>query len=206
MRKNVVIGFLGTNLDGGKRRRWRLSVQIAEHPDFPIDRFELIYSGRWRSLAEKVKADIERTSPETEVLLNYIDILDPWDFEEMYGAMYDFARDYGFDDEREEYHIHLTTGTHVGQICWFLLAEARHVPAKLVQTGPPREEEVGPGSMFERFFPNKTQLAQQFQDRLGSHKTSPAEIQGWLLANSSDPSDAALATGLLLKPEIPKVA
>ncbi|MEL7178186.1 MAG: RNA repair transcriptional activator RtcR family protein, partial [Pseudomonadota bacterium] len=28
MKKNVVIGFLGTNLDAGKRRRWRPSVQI----------------------------------------------------------------------------------------------------------------------------------------------------------------------------------
>ncbi|NSX53748.1 RNA repair transcriptional activator RtcR [Parasulfitobacter algicola] len=146
MRKNVVIGFLGTNLDAGKRRRWRPSVQIAQHPDFPIDRFELIYSGRWLSLAEKIKTDIELASPKTEVLLNHIDIQDPWDFEEMYGAMYDFARDYGFDDEREDYYIHLTTGTHVGQICWFLLAEARHIPAKLVQTGPPRSEEDGPGT------------------------------------------------------------
>jgi len=116
MKKNVIIGFLGTNLDAGKRRRWRPSVQIAR-------------------------------SPETEVLLHEIEIKDPWDFEEMYGAMYDFARTYGFDDEREDYHVHLTTGTHVAQICWFLLTEARHVPARLVQTGPPRGEDEGPGTL-----------------------------------------------------------
>jgi len=147
MKKNVVIGFLGTNLDAGKRRRWRPSVQLVEHADFPVDRFELIYSGRWRGLAEKIKGDVERLSPETEVLLQRIDIKDPWDFEEMYGALYDFARDYGFDDEREDYHVHLTTGTHVGQICWFLLTEARHIPGKLLQTSPPRGEDTGPGSI-----------------------------------------------------------
>ncbi len=147
MKKNVVIGFLGTNLDAGKRRRWRPSVQITEHADFPISRLELIHSRRWSGLAEKIKSDIEATSPQTEVLLHCIEIRDPWDFEEMYGAMYDFARDYGFDEEREEYHIHLTTGTHVAQICWFLLTEARHVPAKLLQSSPPRGDDDLAGSI-----------------------------------------------------------
>jgi transcriptional regulatory protein RtcR len=147
MKKNVVIGFLGTNLDAGKRRRWRPSVQLVEHSEFPVDRFELIHSRRWSSLAEKIKTTIEYASPRTEVLLQQMEIKDPWDFEEMYGAMFDFARDYGFDDEREDYHVHLTTGTHVAQICWFLLAESRHIPAKLVQTGPPRGEDGGPGTL-----------------------------------------------------------
>ena len=147
MKSNVVIGFLGTNLDAGKRRRWRPSVQIAEHPAFPIARLELIHSRRWHGLAQKIKREVAVKSPETEVLLHNIEINDPWDFEEMYGALFDFARQYGFDDEREEYHVHLTTGTHVAQICWFLLTESRHIPAKLLQTGPPRAEEAGPGSL-----------------------------------------------------------
>lgn len=60
------------------------------------------------------------------------------DFGEVYGALFDFARDYGFDEDRERYYVHMTTGTHVGQICWFLLAESRHIPARLLQTSPPR--------------------------------------------------------------------
>ncbi|MEO9896707.1 MAG: RNA repair transcriptional activator RtcR [Paracoccaceae bacterium] len=147
MKKNVVIGFLGTNLDAGKRRRWRPTVQLVQHADFPVDRLELIYSKRWRGLAGKIKSEVEQISPTTEVLLQHIEIQDPWDFEEMYGALFDFARDYGFDDEREEYHVHLTTGTHVGQICWFLLTEARHIPGKLLQASPPRHDETGPGSI-----------------------------------------------------------
>lgn len=147
MKSNVVIGFLGTNLDAGKRRRWRPSVQVTQHSDLPIARLELIHSRRWQGLAEKIKAEIEADSPQTEVLLHNIEIRDPWDFEEMYGALYDFARDYGFDDEREEYHVHLTTGTHVAQICWFLLTEARHIPAKLLQSSPPRGDDGIAGSI-----------------------------------------------------------
>ncbi|MEO9897417.1 MAG: AAA family ATPase [Paracoccaceae bacterium] len=56
--------------------------------------------------------------------------------------------------------------------------------------------------LFDRFFPNEALLAEQFQERLGIQKSSPAEIQGWLLANSSDPSKAALATGLSRDPGI----
>jgi len=56
--------------------------------------------------------------------------------------------------------------------------------------------------LFDRFFPGEALLAEQFRESLGSQKTSPAEIQGWLLANSSDPSKAALATGLSLDPSI----
>ncbi|MFC5737164.1 RNA repair transcriptional activator RtcR family protein [Sinirhodobacter huangdaonensis] len=41
--------------------------------------------------------------------------------------------------------MHLTTGTHVAQICWFQLTESRHVPTRLAQTGPPRDDTDGAG-------------------------------------------------------------
>ncbi len=47
-----------------------------------------------------------------------------------------FATRYPFDTDNEEYLVHITTGTHVAQICWFLLTEARYLPASLLQTGP----------------------------------------------------------------------
>lgn len=136
--RNVVIGFLGVQLDAGKRRGWRPSVQLCAHADFTVDRLELLHDERFSRLAGHVAADIDRISPGTEVLLRRMDLADPWDFQEVYGALFDFARAYGFDEDRERYHVHLTTGTHVAQICWFLLTESRHVPARLVQTGPPR--------------------------------------------------------------------
>jgi len=64
---------------------------------------------------------------------------DPWDFEKVYGGLFDFAKNYRFDTDEEEYYVHITTGTHVAQICLFLLTESRHFPAKLVQTSPPRD-------------------------------------------------------------------
>lgn len=136
--RNVVIGFLGTQLDMGKRREWRPSVQLCQHPGLPIDRLELIHDQRHYHLACTVAAAIGKVSPDTEVRLVRIDMKDPWDFQEVYGRLYDFAADYGFDEDRERYHVHLTTGTHVAQICWFLLTESRHIPARLIQTGPPR--------------------------------------------------------------------
>jgi transcriptional regulatory protein RtcR len=64
-----------------------------------------------------VQADIGAVSPETTVVPRLLDIADPWDFEQVYAALLDFARDYPFDLDAEEYWIHITTGTHVAQIC-----------------------------------------------------------------------------------------
>ncbi len=50
--------------------------------------------------------------------------------------------------------------------------------------------------LFDRFFPAEEGLGSQFEQRLGDTRCSPAEIQGWLLANSFDPSSAALVAGL----------
>ncbi|WP_183480675.1 RNA repair transcriptional activator RtcR family protein [Komagataeibacter kakiaceti] len=145
--RNVVIGFLGTTLDQGRRYSWRPSVQICAHPDFPVDRLELLHSPHNLRLAEKVARDIAALSPRTEVRLVGMEIDNPWDFQEVYGKLYDFAESYGFDEDRERYYVHLTTGTHVAQICWFLLTESRHIPACLLQSGPPRGEDAPNGTI-----------------------------------------------------------
>ena len=130
--QNVVIGFLGVKLDVGKNRRWKPTLSLVEHDEFHVDRLELLYDFKFNRLAHAVKREIEAASPDTEVVLNRLDLSDPWDFEEVYAKLFDFARGYGFDEDRERYHIHLTTGTHVAQICWFLLAESRHVVARML--------------------------------------------------------------------------
>ena len=142
--RNVVIGFLGTQLDQGRKRRWKPTVSLFAHDKFQVDRLELLYDERFSRLADGVKKEILAAWPDVEVRLVRLDLDDPWDFQEVYGKLFDFARDYGFDEDRERYHVHLTTGTHVAQICWFLLTESRHVPARLVQTGPPRGEDAPP--------------------------------------------------------------
>ncbi len=147
----IVIGLLGVSLDSGKGplrwEEWRPSVAICQHDDLLIHRFELLHQRSHIALAEAVREDLIAVSPETEVRLNEIEMKDPWDFEEVYGVLQDFARGYAFDPEREEYLLHITTGTHVCQICMFLLAEARYFPARLLQTAPPnRKRQGGPGS------------------------------------------------------------
>jgi transcriptional regulatory protein RtcR len=141
MRPTVVLGLLGSVLDAGKGparwERWRPSVGLCQQETLLVRRFELLHAPDLADLAQCVAADVASVSPETEVRLTPFPLRDPWDFEEVYGALHDFARAYPFDAEREDYLIHITTGTHVAQICLFLLAESHHIPAKLLQTSPP---------------------------------------------------------------------
>lgn len=147
MKKTVVIGFLGTQLDyvgKGSARwdKWRPTVALCQQEDLVVHRLELLHDARSRGLAERVGNDIARISPETEFKRVEMELRDPWDFEEVYTALHDLARSYPFDPENEDYLIHITTGTHVAQICWFLLAEAHYLPARLLQTSPPRKKEI----------------------------------------------------------------
>jgi len=142
--KTVVIGLLGTTLDalkgrGDRWQQWRPTVDLCRHPDFVVDRLELLLQKRFQNLADQVVRDIQSVSPETEVRCHYVELRDPWDFEQVYGALHDFARAYAFKTGVEQYLIHITTGTHVAQICEFLLTESRHFPARLIQTGPPEK-------------------------------------------------------------------
>ena len=138
-KKQVVIGLLGTTLDNrtGPDRwtRWRPTVCLAQQPDFLMDRLELLVQDSREALGSLIAADVQQASPETRVQLHEIAFPDPWDFESVYAALYDFARRYPFDTEHEEYFVHITTGSHVMQICLFLLAESRIIPAKLLQSG-----------------------------------------------------------------------
>lgn len=149
--KTIVFGLLGSTLDRGfdsKRwDHWRPTVSLCQHEDFLIDRFELLYDGKYQRLAKTIAKDIQTVSPETSIKTHLLNIKDPWDFEEVYAALHDFARSYPFDVDREEYLIHITTGTHVIQICEFLLTESNHFPAKLLQSIPPkRPQSQQPGS------------------------------------------------------------
>lgn len=145
----VVIGLLGTTLDRGQGAArwqcWRPSVAVCRHNDMVVCRFELLHGARDTKLADQVEQDIRSVSPETEVRRHEVQFGDPWDFESVYSTLHDFARGYTFDTEREDYLVHITTGTHVAQICLFLLTESRHLPGRLLQTSPERDRTM-PGS------------------------------------------------------------
>ena len=139
-KRRVVLGFLGTTLDSGAKAqrwsRWRPTISMCRHPDLPIDRVELWHGPDAGPVLTQVTADLAEVAPATRVVPHLLTIRDPWDFEEVFAALHDFARTYRFDPDREEYLVHITTGTHVGQICLFLLVESRRLPARLLQTSP----------------------------------------------------------------------
>lgn len=150
-KKKVVIGFMGTQLDSGQGagrwEKWRPTISLVQHEDTLIDRLELLYATKHKALAQTLQQDIAKVSPDTVVNLVPMDVADPWDFGEMYAALYDWARGYRFDPAHEQYWTHITTGTHVAQICMFLMVESRLIPGLLLQTAPPRKQERGnPGS------------------------------------------------------------
>lgn len=165
----VVIGFVGTKLDNyrGQSRwdKWRPSIALTQHPDLAIARFELLYNGQFEKLADEVASDIGAVSPATQVVAHAIEIRDAWDFEEVYGALFDFAKRYPFDPDNEDYWIHITTGTHVVQICMFLMTEARFFPGRLVQTSPPRSPGAGTAgsyALIDLDLSRYDQIAQRF--------------------------------------------
>ena len=75
--------------------------------------------------------------------MHVLGITKPWDFEDVYRGLFDFCSSYSFDQEKNDYLVHITTGTHVGQICLFLLTESRHIPGKLLQSSPPKRRGRG---------------------------------------------------------------
>lgn len=144
MTKQVVIGLLGPTLDRGEGPdrwiQWRPTVSVCQHEERLIDRLDLLYQSKFKKLADQVTKDIRSVSPETQVHHHTVQFDDAWDFEGVFSALYDFAADYPFDTDGCEYLVHITTGTHVAQICLFLLTESRHFPARLLQTSPPRRK------------------------------------------------------------------
>ena len=152
MKQNVAFGFLGINLDSGttaeRWARWRPSVDLCRQEDFKIDRFEMLCDPKHMKIAEQVAADIALVSPDTDVIINEMHIHNPWDLEEVYEILYDFVDLYRFDRDKEDYLLHITTGTHVAQICMFLLNEAKFLPGKILQLSPPRgREKSKPGTV-----------------------------------------------------------
>ena len=103
-----------------------------------VDRLErLPDERRYDRLAQTVADDFAQISPGSTLRRHGTYLADPWDFDGVYSTLHDFLRGYAFKPDDEDYYIHITTGSHVAQICWFLLAESRHFPGRLRQTYAP---------------------------------------------------------------------
>lgn len=144
-RPTVLIGLLGMRMDRpapetNRWDSWRPTVSLFQQEDLELARLVLLAAPRDQKLARTVAADVQAASPATAVEHVKLHFRDPWDFAEVYRRLRDFADAYPFDPEREDYLVHITTGTHVAQICLFLLVETRRIPGRLVQTSPPARE------------------------------------------------------------------
>lgn len=186
--KTVAIGILGTTLDrrgkGDKRwDKWRPSVSLCQHDDLLIDRLELLFDNHSSKLAEQVTDDIARISPETEIRHHRVNFTDPWDFETVYSALLDFSRAYPFKRAQETYLVHITTGTHVAQICLYLLTEAGYLPGRLIQTAPARRDSHGPGhyQIIDLDLSKYDQIASRFQRE---HQEGTAYLKGGIETNN----------------------
>lgn len=77
-----------------------------------MSRLELLHEKTFESLARDVSRDAIQVSPGSEVRPHLLDFEgDAWDFEKVYGALYDWSKSYAFDTQHEQYFIHITTGT-----------------------------------------------------------------------------------------------
>ena len=146
-KSTVMIGFLGTVLDAGfgqkRHSKWRPNVNV--HQVMSIDRVELFIAPQYERLALQVVDDIKAIRPDIQVNLIDMPLVNPWDFGEVYEKLASWADDYAFDIEKENYLTHITTGTHVAQICLFLLVESRQIPSVLLQTAPPKGDRANCG-------------------------------------------------------------
>ncbi len=164
---NVVIGILGSRLDHGglgKRRweRWRPSVSLLMHPEFPVAEYLLMYLPEDKVLLDLTIQDMAQVSPNTKVTAFPIACEDAWDFEQVYSQIHDVAVSQFFDVEQNNYFVNITTGTHVAQICLYLLTEAHYLPGKLLQSSPSKEGTQGTYHIIDLDLSRYDQIASRF--------------------------------------------
>ena len=139
-RKIVVFGFLDPfwdqDVDHPGTGHWRPTVAAVSSPALPVHRFELLVQPESAALADEVSIAMRAACPGIDIRRHTHPYRDVWDFEEVYAYLHDVVADYPFDLEKEDYYVHMSTGTHVMRICVFLLAETHFLPARILQTYP----------------------------------------------------------------------
>jgi transcriptional regulatory protein RtcR len=112
-----------------------------------------------------VVEDIRSTSPQTDVVVEHVEWRDPWDFEQVFDGLWTVASRLQLDPEQHDVLVHITTGTHVAQICLFLLTESGHFPGRLVQTSPPaRQGDPARWTVIDLDLARYDRLAARFAD------------------------------------------
>jgi transcriptional regulatory protein RtcR len=170
VKNTVVVSLIGTQLDYvGKRvdkwAKWRPNVSLCSQEDLIVSQLHMLHDNHSSRLANNVAVDIESVSPETNVSLHQVNFRDPWDFEEVYAKLFDWCQEQEFDTDKNDYLFHITTGTHVVQICSYLLTESRHFPGRLIQTSPDhnnKNKSIGRIQIIDLDLSKYDQLATRF--------------------------------------------
>ena len=84
---------------------------------------------------------------------------------------------------KENYLIHITTGTHVAQICLYLLTEAGYLPGQLLQTSPAGRNSNLPGQyqVIDLDLSKYDQIASRFQKE---HQEGTTYLKGGIETNN----------------------
>lgn len=186
-----MVSLIGTQLDYvGKRvnpwTRWRPNISLCSQQDLVIDQLHMIHDDHSNRLANNIAVDIESISPETTVNLHNIEFTDPWDFEEVYAKLFDWCQQQTFDTDYNDYLFHITTGTHVVQICSYLLTESRHFPGRLIQTSPDNTKEnksIGRVHIIDLDLSRYDQLATRFDIE---HQQGKDFLKGGIATKNDD--------------------
>ncbi len=172
---NIIVSILGQRLDNvgfGKKRwfRWRPTFSLLQHHDFQVDGIVLLHQKDEGKLLNLTMRDIEQTCLNIKITTHQLNYDDPWDFEQVYGQLHDFAKSHTFNTEENNYYFHITTGTHVAQICIYLLNEANYFPGKLIQGSPNKASPAGTFRTINLDLSRYDQIATRF------HKESQESI------------------------------
>ena len=85
---------------------------------------------------------------------------------------------------KEKYLTHITTGTHVAQICLYLLTEAGYLPGQLIQTSPAKRGSNLPGQyqIIDLDLSKYDQIASRFKKE---HQEGTTYLKGGIETNST---------------------
>ncbi len=169
MKRNVVFGLFDPEWDGvtpdATTPAWRPTLCAVTQPDFPVARFILLVQSPFLAMAEKLVEEMRAASPGIEIEMHTNTLNDPWDFEEVYGYLFDIAEGQTYDLDHEDYFVHMSAGTHVMRISLFLLIEARILPGRLLQSYPAGLYGAPGVRMVDLDLANYDQLARRFESR-----------------------------------------
>lgn len=130
----MVFSVVGSKLDAPTS--WRPTLQLIRHPEsLPVTDLVLLEQELTKRHTDSTLRDVGIEAPHVRCERVSIPLDDVFSFEQVYSTFYEFCRGRTWCEDTD-YYIHLTTGTHVMQIVWYLLISEHFAPAKLIQTRP----------------------------------------------------------------------